>query len=132
MGFIEPSPPPFDLEEWKQKPFLSRLKPVVQDWTLNGFGAPGVVYLLYVAKLVLFVFFPLLIISLTTPGVGGLGDIGDWWTRPIVFQKVAIWVMLWEVLGLGSGSMMLAARYSPPIGGVLYRLRPGTIRLPAW
>jgi hypothetical protein len=132
MGFIQPAPPPFDLEEWKRKPFLSRLKPVVQDWAINGFGAPGAVYLLYVIKLVLFVFLPILIISLTTPGIGGLGDIGDWWYEPIVFQKVAVWVLLWEVLGLGSGSMPLAARYTPPIGGVLYRLRPGTVRLAPW
>ena len=32
MGFFEPSPPPFDLEEWKAKPHLTRLKPLVQDW----------------------------------------------------------------------------------------------------
>ncbi len=36
-----------------------------------------------------------------------------------------MWTMLWEILGLGSGSMPLAARYIPPIGGVLYWLRPG-------
>jgi hypothetical protein len=40
--------------------------------------------------------------------------------------------MLWEILGLGSGSMALSARYTPPIGGVLYRLRPGTVRLAPW
>ena len=64
-------------------------------------------------------------ISATTPGLGGLGDIGDWWTEPIVFQKVAVWTLLWEILGLGSGSMPLTARYGPSIGGVLYWLRPG-------
>ena len=45
MGFLEPSPPPFDLEEWKAKPHLSRLKPLVQDWGGNGFGSPTFVYL---------------------------------------------------------------------------------------
>ena len=44
----------------------------------------------------------LLLISATTPGLGGLGDIGDWWTQPIVFQKVVVWTLLWEILGLGS------------------------------
>jgi hypothetical protein len=132
MGFVQPSPPPFDLDEWKAKPFLSRLKPVVQDWTINGFGAPGLIYVLYVVKLVVFVLGAALVISATTPGVGGLGDVGDWWTEPIVFQKAAVWTMLWEILGLGSGSMALAARYTPPIGGLLYRLRPGTIRLAPW
>ena len=28
--------------------------------------------------------------------------------------------------------MPLALRFSPPIGGVLYWLRPGTVRLPPW
>jgi hypothetical protein len=132
MGFIQPEPPPFDLEEWRQKPLLGRLKPVVQDWAVNGFGAPGIIYLLYVIKLVIYVFGAALLISLTTDGIGGIGDIGDWWSEPIVFQKFATWTLLWEALGLGSGSMALAARYSPPIGGVLYRLRPGTVRLPPW
>ena len=40
MGFFEPAPPPFDLEEWRAKPHLSRLKPLVQDWGGNGFGSP--------------------------------------------------------------------------------------------
>jgi hypothetical protein len=132
MGFFQPSPPPFDLEEWKAKPFLARLKPVVQDWAVNGFGAPGAIYLLYVVKLFVFVGGAALVISATTPGIGGLGDIDEWWYDPIVFQKAAAWTLLWEILGLGSGSLPLAARYIPPIGGVLYWLRPGTVRLPPW
>jgi hypothetical protein len=132
MGFVQPSPPPFDLEEWKAKPFLARLKPVVQDWAVNGFGAPGAIYVIYVLKLAVFVLGAALVISLTTPGVGGLFDLEDWWFQPIVFQKAAVWTMLWEILGLGSGSLPLAARYIPPIGGVLYWLRPGTVRLPPW
>jgi hypothetical protein len=132
MGFFQPSPPPFDLEEWKAKPFLARLKPVVQDWAVNGFGAPGAIYVIYVVKLAVFVLGAALVISATTPAIGGLGDIEDWWFEPIVFQKVVAWTMLWEILGLGSGSLPLAARYIPPIGGVLYWLRPGTVRLPPW
>jgi hypothetical protein len=132
MGFIQPSPPPFDLEEWRAKPYLTRLKLNCQDWAVNGFAPPGAVYLLYIVKLILFVFLGVLIVSLTTPGVGGLGDISDWWFKPIVFQKLVVWTSLWEILGLGSGSMQLAARYGPIIGGSLYWLRPGTVRLPPW
>jgi hypothetical protein len=132
MSFIQPEPPPFDLVEWRRKPFLDRLKPVVQDWVVNGFGAPGVIYLLYVVKLVVFVVGAALVISATTPGLGGLGNVTDWWAEPIVFEKAVVWTMLWEILGLGSGSMALTARYNPPIGGVLYRLRPGTVRLAPW
>jgi hypothetical protein len=132
MGFLQPSPPPFDLEEWRSKPFLARLKPNAQDWAMNGFGVPGIVYVLYTVKLIVFVFGAALVISATTPGVGGLGDVGRWWTQPIVFQKVAVWTLIWEILGLGSGSMALTGRFSPMIGGVLYWLRPRTVRLPPW
>jgi hypothetical protein len=40
--------------------------------------------------------------------------------------------VLWEVIGLGCGSMPLTFRFSPMIGGILYWLRPGTIRMPPW
>src|SRR3954466_16132192 len=132
MGFIQPSPPPFDLEEWRAKPYLTRLKLNCQDWAVSGFAPPTAVYLLYAIKLVLYLFFAALVISLTTPGVGGLGDIGDWWHEPIVFQKFVVWTALWEIIGLGSGSMQLAARYGPGIGGAVCWLRRGTVRLPPW
>ena len=131
MGFLEPSPPPFDLEEWKAKPHLTRLKPLVQDWGVNGFGSPTFVYLVYVVKLIIFSVAALFVISLT-PGLGSLGNLGDWWTEPIVFEKLAVWMLLWEILGLGAGSMPLSFRFVPPIGGALYWLRPGTVRLPPW
>ena len=132
MSFTQPAPPPFDLDEWKAKPYLERLQANCQDWAVNGFGTPGAVFLLYAVKLVIYVVGAFFVISISTPGIGGLGDIGDWWTQPIVFQKFAAWTLVWEILGLGSGSMQLAARYGPVIGGALYWLRPGTTRMPPW
>jgi hypothetical protein len=131
MGFFTPAPPPFELEEWKRKPHLARIKPLVQDWGENGFGSPSAIYLLYAFKLVVYALGALLVIS-TTPGLGGLSNFGDWWTQPIVFEKFALWTLLWEILGLGAGSMGLSFRFIPPIGGPLYWLRPGTVRLPPW
>jgi hypothetical protein len=131
MGFFEPAPPPFDLEEWKRKPHLSRLKPLVQDWGGQGFGSPSFVYLVYALKLIVFSVGALFVISLT-PGLGNLGNIDEWWTELIVFEKLAVFVLLWEILGLGAGSMPLSFRFNPPIGGVLYWLQPGTMRLPPW
>jgi Transmembrane protein of unknown function (DUF3556) len=141
MGFVDPTPPPFDVEEWKRRPHLERLKPLVQDWPLNGFATPVLIYLLYAVKIALYAGGGLLVIALTTEGlpmptsssvVGDFRDLGSWWTEPVVFQKAVAWTMLWEVLGLGSGSLPLAARFSPMIGGFLYWLRPGTVRLPPW
>jgi hypothetical protein len=132
MGFLTPTPPPFEIEEWQRRPHLERIKALAQDWAVNGFGTPVAVYLLYVVKLILYVGGGLLVISGTTSHLGGLGNLGDWWTEPIVFQKAVVWTMLWEILGFGAGSLPLTLRFSPMIGGVLYWLRPGTTRLPPW
>ena len=132
MGFTTPAPPPFDVEDWQRRSHLERIKPLAQDWAVNGFGTPSFVYLLYILKLVVYAGGGLLVFSATTSGLGGLGNLGSWWTQPIVFQKAVVWTMLWEVLGLGAGSLPLTLRFSPMIGGFLYWLRPGTTRLPPW
>jgi len=124
MGLLDPAPPPFEVSEWRRLPHLERIKPLAQDWALNGFGTPVAVYFLYIFKI------------LAYAGLGGLLIFASsgWpaWYEPIVFQKAVIWTMLWEVLGLGAGSLPLTLRFSPMIGGVLYWLRPGTTRLPPW
>ncbi|HEX2393385.1 MAG TPA: DUF3556 domain-containing protein [Solirubrobacterales bacterium] len=132
MGFFSPAEPPFSYAEWRRRPHLERIKPLAQDWALNGFGTPYFVYLLYIVKIAVYAVGGLLLISATTPHLGGLGDLSSWWSEPIVFQKAVVWTMLWEVLGLGAGSLPLTLRFSPMIGGVLYWLRPGTTRLPPW
>jgi hypothetical protein len=124
MGLLDPAPPPFEVSEWRRLPHLQRIKPLAQDWALNGFGTPVAVYFLYVFKV------------LAYTGLGALLIFGSsgWphWTAPIVFEKAVVWTMLWEVLGLGAGSLPLTLRFSPMVGGFLYWLRPGTTRLPPW
>lgn len=130
MGFINPTPPPFDVQEWKQKPHLERVKPLAQDWAANGFGTPYAIYLLYLAKLALFGWGAFAIIGASTPGLEG--SFSDWFSQAIVWQKVVVWMILWEIVGLGSSSMPLSFRFLPPVGSVIAWLRPGTIRLPPW
>ncbi|OMC55283.1 hypothetical protein A5747_14345 [Mycobacterium sp. IS-836] len=131
MGFMSPELPDVDHDTWPTLSRATRLQVVTRHWAEHGFGTPYAVYLLYLIKIAVYVAAPAAIISLT-PGLGGLGRIGDWWTQPIVYQKVVIFTLLFEVLGLGCGSGPLTGRFMPPIGGVLYWLRPNTIRLPAW
>ncbi len=131
MGFMTPELPDVDRETWRTLPRATRLQVVTRHWAEHGFGTPYAVYLLYLLKIAVYVVAPAAIISLT-PGLGGLGRIGDWWTQPIVYQKVIIFTLLFEVLGFGCGSGPLTGRFMPPIGGFLYWLRPNTIRLPAW
>ena len=131
MGFMSPELPDVDHETWPTLPRATRLQIVTRHWAEHGFGTPYAVYLLYLIKIGLYVAVPAALISLT-PGLGGLGHIADWWTQPIVYQKVIIFTLLFEVVGLGCGSGPLTGRFMPPIGGILYWLRPKTIRLPAW
>ncbi len=131
MGFMTPELPDVDRDTWQTQSRATRLQVVTRHWVEHGFGTPYGAYLLYLIKIALYVAAPAAIISLT-PGLGGLGRIGDWWTQPIVYQKVIIFTLLFEVLGFGCGSGPLTGRFTPPIGGFLYWLRPNTIRLPAW
>ncbi|BBZ14089.1 DUF3556 domain-containing protein [Mycobacterium branderi] len=131
MGFITPSVPDVDPGTWSTLPWRTRVQVCSRHWAEHGFGTPYAVYLLYLFKIAVYIAAPAAIISLT-PGLGGLGHIGQWWTQPIVYQKVIIFTLLFEVLGLGCGSGPLTGRFWPQIGGFLYWLRPNTIRLPPW
>ena len=131
MGFASPNLPDLEVDQWRALPRAERTKILQQHWALNGFGTPYAVYLLYVLKIGLYILGGLLFAA-STPGIGGLGDVADWWTAPVVFQKVILWTLLFEVLGFGCGFGPLTLRFLPPLGTFLYWLRPGTIRLPPW
>lgn len=131
MGFMSPALPDVDYNEWRTRSRGERLKTLAQHWVEYGYGTPKAVYLLYVFKCAIYIAGAAFVISLT-PGIGGLGDISSWWDQPIVYQKLVVWTLLYEVVGLGCGFGPLTLRFLPPLGGVLYWLRPGTIRLPPW
>ncbi len=129
MGLLDPIAPPYDPLEWAKKPFPEKARMVCESWALQGYGAPLAGLLFYAVKIVFYigtwVFF-----CRFSAGIDSVAAIGSWWLEPIAFQKAILWSMLFEVLGLGCGSGPLTGRYVPPIGGVLYFLRPGTTKLP--
>ena len=131
MGLISPTLPKLDVDAWRAMPRAARTKVLQQHWAIYGFGTPYAIYLLYTLKIGLYILGGLLFAA-STPGIGSLGDLGDWWFEPVVFQKVIIWTLLFEVLGFGCGFGPLTMRFLPPIGTFLYWLRPGTIRQPPW
>ena len=131
MGLIQPKLPDLDYDEWRTRPRMERVKPMVQDWATTGFGPPESVYVLYVLKLFLYALGIAWVASLT-PGIGSLTHIRDWWTEPILLQKAVVFTVVFELLGLGCGFGPLTLKFLPPLGSPLYWLRPGTIRLPAW
>jgi hypothetical protein len=131
MGFLKQEVPVLDFESWSKGTRSEKIRPMAEHWAEVGFGTPVALHLFYVLKILAYVAVAALF-ALATAGIDGLGNIGQWWTEPIVFQKVVLYTMLFEVIGLGCGFGPLNNRFFPPTGSALYWLRPNTIRLPPW
>ena len=123
--------PVVDFAEWNKGTRSEKIRPMARHWAEVGFGTPVVTHLFYVFKILLYILGGWLF-ALATKGVDGFTDVGQWWTEPIVFEKVVLYTMLFEVVGLGCGFGPLNNRFFPPLGSILYWLRPNTIRLPPW
>ena len=41
MQLPRPIPPPYDIREWRTKPYAERLRLVCQCWALDGYGTPS-------------------------------------------------------------------------------------------
>lgn len=104
---------------------------MARHWAEIGFGTPVALHLFYVLKIGLYILGAWLF-ALATKGIDGFTNIGAWWSEPIVFEKVVLFTILFEVIGLGCGFGPLNNRFFPPMGSILYWLRPATIRLPPW
>ena len=131
MGFLKQDAPVVDYEEWSKGTRAQKIVPMARHWAEVGFGTPVVLHLFYVVKILLYVLAAWLIV-LTTKGIDGFTNVASWYAEPIVFEKVVLYTMLFEVVGLGCGFGPLNNRFFPPLGSILYWLRPKTIRLPPW
>ena len=131
MGFFKQDAPVVDYSQWSKGTRAERIVPMARHWAEVGFGTPIVLHLFYVVKILLYVLAAWLIV-LTTDGIGGFTNVASWYAEPIVYQKVVFFTLLFEVVGLGCGFGPLNNRFFPPMGSILYWLRPGTIRLPPW
>ncbi|GAB10328.1 hypothetical protein GOARA_056_00750 [Gordonia araii NBRC 100433] len=132
MGFLKQDAPVVeDFAAWSKGTRAEKIVPMARHWAEVGFGTPVVLHLFYVVKILAYAGVALVIVLLT-PGIGGVGQIDQWWTEPIVLEKVVLFTMLFEVIGLGCGFGPLNNRFFPPMGSILYWLRPDTIRLPPW
>lgn len=131
MGFLKQDTPVIDFAEWSKGTRAEKIAPMARHWAETGFGTPVALHLFYVLKIGLYILGGWLI-ALSTKGIDGFADVATWWTEPIVFEKVVLYTMLFEVVGLGCGFGPLNNRFFPPMGSILYWLRPKTIRLPPW
>ena len=131
MGFLKPELPELDIEEWSKGSRSEKIRPMAKHWAEVGFGTPVVLHLFYVGKILLYILFAWLLAVPTTRGLA-FTNVMSWYSEPIVFEKVVLYTMLFEVIGLGCGFGPLNNRFNPPMGSILYWLRPDTIRLPPW
>ena len=131
MGFLKQDTPQIDFEKWSKGTRAEKIMPMARHWAEVGFGTPVLLHLFYVVKIALYVLAAWLLV-LTTTGIDGFTSVAHWYAEPIVFEKVVLYTMLFEVVGLGCGFGPLNNRFFPPMGSILYWLRPGTIRLPPW
>jgi len=131
MGFLKPDLPEIDMAEWSQGTRSEKIRPMARHWAEVGFGTPVVLHLFYVGKILLYILFAWVLSVATTNGLG-FTHVMSWYSEPIVFEKVVLYTMLFEVIGLGCGFGPLNNRFFPPLGSILYWLRPDTIRLPPW
>ena len=131
MGFLKQETPQIDFEEWSKGTRAEKIIPMARHWAEVGFGTPVLLHLFYVVKIALYILAAWLL-ALTTTGINGFTNVAHWYAEPIVFEKVVLYTMLFEVVGLGCGFGPLNNRFFPPMGSILYWLRPGTIRLPPW
>jgi len=122
--------PPYDPARLLGAPFPERVRLVCRTWASQVHPTPLAVMAMYWAKyLVLFVGGWAFFVS-SSSGHPGFTAPGGWAFQPIAFQKAILWAIFYELAGFGCGSGPMNARFSPPIGGFLYFLRPGTTKLP--
>ncbi len=131
MGFLKQDTPQIDFEEWSKGTRAEKIIPMARHWAEVGFGTPVALHLFYVVKIGLYILGAWLLAS-TTTAINGFTNVAHWYAEPIVYEKVVLYTMLFEVVGLGCGFGPLNNRFFPPMGSILYWLRPGTIRLPPW
>ncbi|TDP31947.1 DUF3556 domain-containing protein [Nocardia ignorata] len=132
MGFKTGDFPPVDTETFLDLPLRDRVRTLALHWVEYGFGTPKMIHTVYVLKLLVLYMFGGVLVSTLTSGTGPFWDIGAWWDQPIVYQKLVVWTVLLEAIGVAGSWGPLAGKFKPMTGGVLFFARPGTIRLRPW
>ena len=122
--------PPYDVQRLLSAPFPERVRLVCRSWAAQINPNPFIVLVMYWAKyLILFVGGWAFFVSFAAD-YPGIGSPGAWAFTAVAFQKAILWAIFYESAGFGCSSGPMNARFSPPIGGFLHFLRPGTTKLP--
>jgi Transmembrane protein of unknown function (DUF3556) len=132
MGFTKPDLPQVDPHTFLRKPLMERMQILATNWAEHGFGSPRMVHTIYIAKLVFFYAFGGVLVATLTSGLPAFWHVSAWWNQPVVYEKVVLWTVLLETIGIAGSWGPLAGKVKPMTGGILFWARPGTIRLRPW
>jgi len=131
MGFTTVTTPPIDPEKLYDLPYLERIKILSRFWVDYGFGSPRIFHVIYIAKLLGFYALGGYLVASLTSGFDALHP-GAFWTEPVFYQKLILWTVLLEVLGVAGSWGPLAGHFKPFTGGWRTYSRADTIRQPPW
>jgi len=132
MGFKTGDFPPVDQETFLEKPLMERMRELALHWVEYGFGSPKIIPMTYVVKIVFLYVLAGAALVTWTSGVGPFWDVTHWWNQPVVYQKLVLWTVFLESVGVAGSWGPIAGKFKPMTGGILFWARPGTIRLRPW
>jgi len=132
MGFKTGDFPPVEPDEFLERPLQERLRLLALHWVEYGFGSPKMIPATYVVKVLLLYVLSGTALVTWTSGVSPFWDVTHWWNEPVVYQKLVLWTVFLETLGVAGWWGPIAGKFKPMTGGVLFWARLGTIRLRPW
>ncbi|MEV6217996.1 DUF3556 domain-containing protein [Nocardia sp. NPDC051833] len=132
MGFKTGDFPPVDTETFLDLPLRDRVRTLALHWAEYGFGTPKMIHTIYILKLLVVYVLGGVVLATATSGTGPFWDVAQWWNQPIVYQKLVLWTVLLEAIGVAGSWGPLAGKFKPMTGGALYFARRGAIRLRPW
>jgi uncharacterized membrane protein YkgB len=132
MGFVKPTLPDVDYEKFLQMPLMERIRIMTTKWADHGLGVPRMIHVLYIVKLVFFYALGGVVVATTTSHLPAFWHVSEWWNQPIVYQKLVLWTILLELIGLAGSWGPLAGKTKPMTGGYRFWAKVNTIRLRPW
>ncbi|MEU4318333.1 DUF3556 domain-containing protein [Nocardia fluminea] len=132
MGFKTGDFPPVDTETFLGLPLRERMRTLALHWAEYGFGTPKMIHTVYLVKVLVLYIIGGIAVATATSGTGPFWDVAQWWNQPVVYQKLVLWTVLLEAVGVAGSWGPLAGKFKPMTGGILYFARRGSIRLRPW
>ncbi|MBW2158558.1 MAG: DUF3556 domain-containing protein [Deltaproteobacteria bacterium] len=122
--------PPYPMEQVLAAPFPERVRLVCRSWAAQVAPNQPVVMALYWTKYLFVYVGGWAAFCAFNTGYPGFTSPVEWAFSAAAFQKMIVWSIFYELLGLGCSWGPLNARFKPMTGGFRYFLRPGTTKLP--